>query len=67
MLVRKRVFIDDCVIGEAATWEEVRCLLRARGIWFINAARGAEGPTGFFLTGTAITRRPVGPRQIGRD
>ena len=65
MLMRKRVFIDDFLIGEAATWEEVRVLLRARGVFFINGGRGVEGPTGFFLSAKAVERRPVRPREIG--
>lgn len=59
----KRVFIDDCLIGEAATWEEVQVLLLARGIRFIGGARGVEGPSGFYLTGKAVERR----RYLGSD
>jgi hypothetical protein len=62
MLTRKRVFINDSLIGEAATWEEVRALLKERGIFFIGAPRGAEGPTGFFLTAKPSEGRP---RQTG--
>jgi hypothetical protein len=53
---RKKVFIDDCLIGEAATWREVHALTNARGILFINGPRGAEGPSGFYLTGTPVER-----------
>ena len=51
---RKNVYIDDCLIGESATWGEVHTLMKSRGIFFINRPRGAEGPSGFYLTGTAV-------------
>jgi hypothetical protein len=60
---RKRVFIDDCLIGEAATWGEVHALMRARGICFINAPRGAEGPSAFYLTGTSVERSRIEVRR----
>ena len=53
---RKKVFIDDCLIGEAVTWGEVHALVSARRIFFINEPRGAEGPSAFYLTGTAVER-----------
>ena len=53
---RKKVYIDDCLIGEAATWREVHMLVRACGIVFINEPRGAEGPSAFYLTGTPLER-----------
>jgi hypothetical protein len=55
-MLRKRVFIDDCLIGEAATWGEVDKLTKARGIIFIGGARGAEGPSAFYLTARAVER-----------
>ena len=60
---RKKVFIDDCLIGEAGTWQEVHELTKARGIFFIKAPRGAEGPSGFYLTGTAVERPAIGQRN----
>jgi hypothetical protein len=53
---RKNVYIDDCLIGEAATWGEVHALTKARGILFINGPRGAEGPSRFYLAGTRVER-----------
>ena len=53
---RKKVFIDDCLIGEAATWAEVYTLMKSRRIFFINRPRGAEGPSGFYVTGTPVER-----------
>jgi hypothetical protein len=51
-LRRKTVHVNDVPIGEASTWEDVRALLRAKGIWFLGKPGAAEGPTGFFLQGT---------------
>ena len=47
--------INDVPIGEASTWSEVRALLRAKGLSFLGQPGAAEGPTGFFLQGTART------------
>ena len=58
---RKNVFIDDCLIGQAATWQEVQELTKARGICFIGGPQGAEGPSGFYLT--AAKRPATGLRQ----
>jgi hypothetical protein len=49
----KTVYVSDVPIGQASTWDEVHVLLRAKGIWFLGKPAGAEGPTGFFLEGTA--------------
>jgi hypothetical protein len=51
---RKNVYIDDCLIGEAATWGEVHTLMKSRGIFFINRPSGAEGPSGFYVTGLPV-------------
>lgn len=56
-MARKRVYIDDCLVGEAATWGEVDELTKSLGIAFIGGARGAEGPSGFYLTGTGLDRQ----------
>jgi hypothetical protein len=52
---RKTVHVGDVPIGQASTWDEVRTLLKAKGILFIGQPCGAEGPTGFFLEGTAAS------------
>jgi hypothetical protein len=54
-LLRKTVHVNDVPIGQASTWSEVRALLRAKGISFLGQPGAAEGPTGFFLQGTART------------
>jgi hypothetical protein len=53
---RKNVYFDDYLIGEATTWREVHTLMKVCGILFINGPRGAEGPSGFYLTGTPVER-----------
>ena len=64
---RKKVYIDDCLIGEAATWGEVRELTKARGIIFIGGARGAEGPSAFYVTAHAVERpRALSASAIAR-
>jgi hypothetical protein len=62
VLIQKQVFIDDCLIGDASTWVEVRLLLSARGISFISGARAVEGPSGFYLSAKPVERQPFGPR-----
>jgi hypothetical protein len=52
----KTVHVCDVPIGQASTWEEVHALLRAKGIWFLGKPVAAEGPTAFFLEGTARDR-----------
>jgi len=61
-MTRKRVFIDDCLIGEARTWGEVGELLEARGITFINGPRGAEGPSAFYLAAKPVEREATALR-----
>ena len=52
----KTVYVSDVPIGQAFTWDEVHALLRVKGIWFLGKPGAAEGPTGFFLDGTATRR-----------
>ena len=59
---RKNVFIDDCLIGKAATWRQLNALMKSRGIFFINGPRGAEGLSGFYLAGTLVERPRSGSR-----
>ena len=60
---RKKVYIDDCLIGEAATWREVHALTKAQGLLFINGPRGAEGPTGFYLAAAPVERSAIRVRN----
>ena len=47
----KDVYVNDALIGEAATWAAVYLLLTEKGIGFIGAPNAIEGPTAFFLRG----------------
>jgi hypothetical protein len=60
---RKNVYIDDCLIGEASTWSEAHTLMKAKGLLFANKPRGAEGPSGFYLTGTLVERSGTALRR----
>jgi len=53
---RKNVYLDDCLIGHARAWPEVHALMEAQNILFANKPRGAQGPSGFYLTGTLVER-----------
>ena len=64
---RKKVYIDDCLIGEAATWREVHALTKAQGLLFINGPRGAEGPSGFYLAAAPMERSLAGLRKPVSD
>ena len=64
---RKKVYIDDCLIGEAATWREVHALTKAQGLLFINGPRGAEGPSGFYLAAAPMERSAIGQRKHAGD
>jgi hypothetical protein len=48
---RKKVYLNDAVIGEASSWAEVHKLLKAQRIAFASKPGMAEGPTGFYITG----------------
>jgi hypothetical protein len=64
---RKKVYIDDCLIGEAATWREVHALTKGQGLFFINGPRGAEGPSGFYLAAAPVERSAIGRRKPAVD
>ena len=64
---RKKVYIDDCLIGEAATWREVHALTKAQGLFFINGPRGAEGPSGFYLAAVPVDRSTIRLRNPAVD
>jgi hypothetical protein len=56
-MLKKKVFVNDQLIGEARTWGEVYALIKQRGILFVNKPGAAEGPSGFYISG-AFTRHP---------
>ena len=64
-MLRKEVYVNDQLLGEARTWKEVDVLLERKGILFLDKPGAAEGPTGFYLSG-AFVRRDV-PRSRKAD
>jgi hypothetical protein len=55
-MIRKNVYLNDQLIGQARTWVEVYALIKQRGILFVNKPGAAEGPSGFYVSGS-FTRR----------
>ena len=64
-MLRKKVYVNDQLIGEARTWREVDALIKKRGILFLDKPGTAEGPTGFYVSG-AFARRET-PRSRKAD
>jgi len=48
----KKVYVNDVLVGEAATWAEVYRLLGLQGVHFMGKPGAAEGPSAFYLSGT---------------
>src|SRR5258708_2758125 len=46
VMLRKEVYVNDQLVGEARTWREVDALLESKGILFLDKPGAAEGPTG---------------------
>jgi hypothetical protein len=57
---KKKVYVNDQLIGEARTWGEVDALIRKQGLLFLNKPGAAEGPSGFYISGTLVGRSSVG-------
>jgi len=57
---KKKVYVNDQLIGEARTWAEVHALVRTKGLLFLNEPGAAEGPSGFYISGTLVGRSSVG-------
>ena len=55
-MLRKKVYVNDQVIGEAQTWKEVDALLESKGIRFLDKPGVAEGPTALYIS-AAYARR----------
>lgn len=55
-MLRKKVYVNDQLIGEARTWREVDALMKSKGILFLEKPGAAEGPTGFFVSGALALR-----------
>ena len=50
-MVVKKVYVNDALVGEAATWAEVYRLLGLKGVHFMGKPGAAEGPSAFYLSG----------------
>jgi hypothetical protein len=48
-LQRKKVYVNDRLIGEASSWAEIHELFRTRGLSFLSMPDAAEGPLAFFI------------------
>lgn len=60
---KKNVYVNDRLIGEARTWREVYALLKNQGLLFVGRAGVAEGPSGFYLSGSLAGRSSIGPAK----
>ena len=65
-MLRKKVYVNERLIGEARTWKEVYALIKKQGLLFLSGPGAAEGPSGFYVSGSlagqssieATKRRP---------
>jgi hypothetical protein len=57
---KKKVYVNDQLIGEARTWSEVHALIKAEGLLFLGKPGAAEGPTGFYVSGALAQKSSVG-------
>jgi hypothetical protein len=59
-MLRKKVYVNDRLIGEARTWKEVYALIKMQGLLFAGSPRVAEGPSGFYVSGSLAGRSSIG-------
>lgn len=57
----KQVYVNNTLVGEAATWAAVYLLLSEKGVGFVGVPNAAEGPDAFFLRGEAAKPEPSNP------
>jgi len=57
---KKKVYVNDQLIGEAQTWGEVHALIEAQRLLFLGTAGAAEGPSGFYVSGTLVQNASTG-------
>lgn len=62
-MLNKKVYLNDRLIGEARTWSEVRALIKKLGILFFDKSGAAEGPSGFYLSGSVLDHLGINPRD----
>ena len=61
----KKVYLNDILVGEATSWTEVRELLKAMGVVFVGNPGMAEGPTGFYVSGTVTAGGDAASKKAG--
>ena len=63
-MLKKNVYVNDQLIGEARTWTEVYELIKKQGLLFVDKPGAAEGPSGFYVSGSLVRRSSLeGTRQ----
>ena len=62
---RKKVFINDRLVGEASAWTEVFSLIKAQGLTSLSKLAAVEGPSAFYISG-ALVRRPLDSHRMTR-
>ena len=60
----KKVYVNDVLIGQAATWTEVHRLLGIQGVHFMGKPGAAEGPGAFYLNGAVSRSREKRLRSV---
>ena len=63
-MLTKKVYVNDVLIGEAATWAEVYRLLGVQGVHFMGKPGAAEGPSAFYLSGTVSRSQEKSVRSV---
>lgn len=58
-MLKKKVYVNDHLVGEAQTWTEVNVLIQDQGLSFVNKPGAAEGPSAFYVSGSLARRASV--------
>ena len=61
---KKKVYVNDQLIGEARTWGEVHALIEAQCLLFLGKPGAAEGPSGFYVSGRLVQRGSTGTGKL---
>jgi hypothetical protein len=56
---KKKVYINDQLIGEARTWSQVFALIPRQGLLLVGKPGAAEGPSGFYVSGSIARRSSI--------
>ena len=58
-MLKKKVYVNDQLVGEARTWTEVYALIKKQGLLFAGRPGAAEGPSGFYVSGSLAGRPSI--------